>query len=111
MNFSVVKLIMTILVCLFIAFGLHYELGKLAEAKSYTFMFDVGYLVCAFLISRIVRIISDKRYAMIRSIYLEYVFSFVYFVFCLSAIKNEALLTSHTFFYSPESNIELCFWQ
>ncbi|EKD82275.1 MAG: hypothetical protein ACD_39C01391G0002 [uncultured bacterium] len=78
---EVIKLALIVTICIFAAFGLNLAIARTAIAGPGLFWFEIAYFIFAFSVSRIVRMVSDKRSAMIRSIYLEYVFSLTYFVF------------------------------
>ncbi|MBU1108555.1 MAG: TIM44-like domain-containing protein [Candidatus Riflebacteria bacterium] len=78
---KIIRLALVVTICVFAALGLNLMIARTANAGANIFWVEIGYFVCAFLISRIVRMVSDKRLAMLRSIYLEYVFSLTYFVF------------------------------
>ena len=78
---KMIKLALIVAISVIAAAGLNLGITRTANAQAHIFWVEIGYFVAAFLISRLVRMISDKRLAMVRSIYLEYFFSLTYFIF------------------------------
>lgn len=77
-----IKLALVVTLCVFIGIILHLVIAKSEYAKVNIGYMETGYFVSALLLSRIVRMIAgNRRQAMVRSIYLEYIFSLIYLVF------------------------------
>lgn len=92
MKFNFFQFSLTITFCFLIALGLHFSIAKAAIADFSLFWFEIAFFAGAFLFSRIVRKVSSKQTAIIRSIFFEYAFSFIYLIFSLLNISVYAHL-------------------
>ena len=95
---KMIKLALIVAISVIAAAGLNLGITRTANAQAHIFWVEIGYFVAAFLISRLVRMISDKRLAMVRSIYLEYFFSLTYFIFSFFKTKIEKAFISIFYF-------------
>ena len=87
-----IQLTLIVTLCIFSAIALKLASPKLASAGASLFWVEIAFFVIAFLASRLVRMVSGKNQAMVRSLYVEYVFSITYFVFSLLTLSAWAQL-------------------
>ncbi|PKL46549.1 MAG: hypothetical protein CVV42_16090 [Candidatus Riflebacteria bacterium HGW-Riflebacteria-2] len=76
-----IQLALIVTLSILAAIIMNIAMARTEHALANIFWIEIAFFVVAFLISRLVRIISDKRYALARSIYVEYIFSLTYLVF------------------------------
>jgi len=84
---KVMQLALIVTLCIFSAVALKLATPKLANGGINIFWVEIAFFVVTFLISRLVRMLSGKQHAMVRSLYFEYVLSITYFVFSLFTLS------------------------
>lgn len=101
---KVIQLALIITICSLAAAGLNFAIPRTVSGGINIFWVELAFFAVAFLTSRLVRVASGKSQAMVRSLYVEYVFSITYLVFSFFTLSVWAHLNFVVMF------VMLFFW-